>query len=74
MTTVWNLSVIYQGLDDPNYEADVKAFEDAVIEMYNNRDLLKDVGNNGRKFILENLTKETGTTKNLEVLRRIVNG
>ena len=30
MTTVWNLSVIYQGLDDPAYEADVKAFEETV--------------------------------------------
>ena len=27
MTTVWNLSVIYQGLNDPAYETDVKAFE-----------------------------------------------
>jgi len=32
MKTVWNLSVIYQGLDDPAYEADVKAFEKAVGE------------------------------------------
>ena len=30
MTTVWNLSVIYQGLTDPAYEADVKAFEETV--------------------------------------------
>ena len=30
MKTVWNLSVIYQGLTDPAYEADVKAFEEAV--------------------------------------------
>ncbi len=30
MTTVWNLEVIYKGLTDPAYEADVKAFEEAV--------------------------------------------
>lgn len=30
MTTVWNLSVIYNGLTDPAYEADVKAFEEVV--------------------------------------------
>lgn len=30
MKTEWNLSVIYQGLDDPAYEADVKAFEEVV--------------------------------------------
>ena len=30
MTTVWNLDVIYNGLTDPAYEADVTAFEKAV--------------------------------------------
>ena len=30
MTTVWNLDVIYNGLTDPAYETDVKAFEEAV--------------------------------------------
>ena len=30
MKTEWNLSVMYQGLDDPAYEADVKAFEEVV--------------------------------------------
>ena len=30
MTTVWNLSVIYNGLTDPAYEADVKSFEEVV--------------------------------------------
>ena len=32
MKTVWNLDVIYKGLTDPAYEADVKAFEEAVKE------------------------------------------
>ena len=30
MSTVWNLDVIYNGLTDPAYEEDVKAFEEAV--------------------------------------------
>ncbi len=53
---------------------DVEAFTGAVIEMYNNKDLLRELGKNGRQFILDNLTKETGTKKNLEIMRRIVNG
>lgn len=32
MNTKWNLSVIYKGLDDPAYEADFKAYEEAVKE------------------------------------------
>ena len=32
MKTEWNLSVIYKGLDDPMYEADMKAYEEAVAE------------------------------------------
>ena len=32
MKTVWNLDVIYKGLTDPAYEADVNAFEEAVKE------------------------------------------
>ena len=32
MKTEWNLSVIYKGLDDPAYEADMKAYEEAVAE------------------------------------------
>ena len=30
MKTEWNLSVIYQGLDDPAYEVDVKSFQEVV--------------------------------------------
>ena len=32
MKTEWNLKVIYNGLEDPAYEADVKDFEEAVAE------------------------------------------
>ena len=32
MKTEWNLSAIYQGLSDPAYEADVKAFEEVVAD------------------------------------------
>ena len=46
MTTVWNLDVIYQGLEDPAYEADVKAFEEVVAstaEVIENAKALGDV-------------------------------
>ena len=32
MKTEWNLEVIYNGLEDPAYEADVKKFEEAVAQ------------------------------------------
>ncbi len=32
MKTEWNLEVLYQGLDDASYEADMKKYEDAVTE------------------------------------------
>ena len=32
MKTVWNLSLIYQGITDPTYEADTEKFEKAVAE------------------------------------------
>ena len=32
MKTEWSLDVIYKGLDDPKYEADVKASEELVAE------------------------------------------
>ena len=38
MKAEWNLSVIYQGLEDPAYEADVKAFEE-VVKAVENGDL-----------------------------------
>ena len=45
MKTVWNLSVIYQGLTDPAYEADVKLFEEAVAstkEVIENAKVMED--------------------------------
>ena len=32
MKTEWNLEVLYKGLDDPAYEADMKRFEEVVDE------------------------------------------
>lgn len=34
MTTEWNLDLLYKGLDDPAYETDMKAFEEANIKLH----------------------------------------
>ena len=48
---------------------DKEAFIDAILQLYNNRSLCKDLGRNGRKFIMENLTKEIGTKKYVDVIK-----
>lgn len=52
---------------------DKKAFTDAVIKFYLQRDLCREFGLNGRKFILENLTRSEGTSKYVEVIRQFEN-
>ncbi len=51
---------------------DKQAFIDALMSLYNNRELCKQLGSNGRQFILENLTKDVGTGKYVEVMRKMV--
>lgn len=48
---------------------DKVAFIDAILKLYNNRDLCKEMGRNGRKFVMENLTKEVGTQKYVDVIK-----
>lgn len=49
---------------------DKAAFTDAILKLYNNRELCKEMGKNGRKFVMDNLTKEVGTRKYVEVIKR----
>ena len=51
---------------------DKEAFKQSVIALYENRELCKKYGENGRKFIMENLTREIGTSKYIEVLKSVV--
>lgn len=53
---------------------DKEAFKAAIIKLYQNRHLGIEYGRNGRQFILDNLTKEVGTQKYVEVIRSVVNG
>lgn len=48
---------------------DKVAFTDAILKLYNDRELCKEMGANGRKFVLENLTKEVGTQKYVDVIK-----
>lgn len=51
---------------------DKQAFIDAILKLYNNRDLCKDYGQNGRDFVMKNLTKEAGTKKYVDVIKSVV--
>lgn len=47
------------------------AFTDAILKLYNDRELCKEMGKNGRKFVVENLTKEIGTQKYVDVIKSV---
>ncbi len=48
---------------------DKVAFTDAILKLYKNSELCKEMGRNGRKFVMANLTKEVGTRKYVEVIK-----
>lgn len=48
---------------------DKVAFTDAILKLYNDRDLCKEYGRNGRQFVMDNLTREVGTQKYVDVIK-----
>lgn len=48
---------------------DKEAFKTAILKLYQDRELCQEYGRNGRQFVMENLTKEVGTRKYVEVIR-----
>lgn len=48
---------------------DKVAFTAAVLKLYNNRELCKEYGKNGREFIMKNLTRAVGTQKYVDVIK-----
>ena len=48
---------------------DKVAFTDAILKLYNDRQMCKEMGKNGRQFVTDNLTKEIGTRKYVEVVK-----
>ena len=51
---------------------DKEAFKDAILILYNNRELCKEYGRNGRQFVMDNLTREVGTQKYVDVIKSVV--
>lgn len=49
---------------------DKKAFKAAILELYQHPELCREYGSNGRKYILNNLTKSVGTQQYVDVIKR----
>lgn len=52
---------------------DKDAFKRSIIKLYENRDLCKKYGINGRQFVMDNLTREVGTRKYVDVIKEVCN-
>ena len=48
---------------------DKEAFKEAILTLYNHRELCQEYGRNGRQFVMDNLTREAGTRKYVEVIK-----
>ena len=48
---------------------DKVAFTDAILKLYRDHELCKEMSANGRKFVMDNLTKEVGTQKYVDVIK-----
>ena len=51
---------------------DKEAFKQAILRLYGDRELCKAMGLNGRQFVMDNLTREVGTQKYVEVIKAVV--
>lgn len=52
---------------------DKVAFTEAILKLYNNRELCEEYGKNGREFIMKNLTRSIGTQKYVDVIKGFEN-
>lgn len=50
---------------------DKDAFKESILTLYNHRELCKKYGHNGRKFVMDNLTREVGTQKYVDVIKEV---
>lgn len=50
---------------------DKSAFTEAIMKLYNDREMCKEMGRNGRRFVMNNLTKEVGTKKYVDVIKTV---
>lgn len=51
---------------------DKEAFKQSILALYNNREMAVEMGKNGRQFVMDNLTREVGTQKYVDVIKSIV--
>ena len=51
---------------------DKEAFTNAILKLYNNRESCHEMGQNGRQFVMDNLTKEVGTQKYVDVIKSVL--
>lgn len=54
--------------------SDKEAFKKSIIKLYENRELCKKYGTNGRQFVMDNLTREVGTQKYVDVIKEVCSG
>ena len=52
---------------------DVNSFKNAILYLYDNKNKRIEMGKNGRNFILNNLTKDIGTSKYVEIVKSFQN-
>ncbi len=50
---------------------DKVAFTDAILKLYNDRTICEEMGKNGRKFVMDNLTKAVGAQKYVDVIKSV---
>ena len=50
---------------------DKEAFKKSIIKLYENRELCKKYGTKGRQFVMDNLTREVGTQKYVDVIKEV---
>ena len=53
---------------------DKEAFIQAILHLYENRELCVEMGRNGREFIMKNLTRAVGTQKYVDVIKSFEKG
>ena len=51
---------------------DKEAFKQSILALYNNREMAAVMGKNGRQFVMDNLTREVGTQKYVDVIKSVV--
>ena len=51
---------------------DNEAFKRSILVLYNDREMAMEMGKNGRQFVMDNLTREVGTQKYVDVIKSVV--